>query len=217
MNHFKVSLVIHGQTEVDPDVDGRDPYEVPKGLNKFQQIDSGNPLSTQDIITRIIDNRFVERIVYSMKNVIRKKKPKKPQHMKHLKNYKRIISTKLQQFMFQLTTTKANIPSESLSFFNCHFNLSLIKKSSSKLDTFYLSTVSFSRFLFYFCEMVKNKKKKAPKKKAECEDMEADEVMAGDEQQAQQVYLPGDPLNEDEELVREDSAYEMFHEAQTGK
>ena len=47
--------------------------------------------------------------------------------------------------------------------------------------------------------------------------MEADEVMAGDEQQAQQVYLPGDPLNEDEELVREDSAYEMFHEAQTGK
>jgi len=66
MNHFKVSLVIHGQTEVDPDVDGRDPYEVPKGLNKFQQIDSGNPLSTQDIITRIIDNRFVERIVFRL-------------------------------------------------------------------------------------------------------------------------------------------------------
>jgi len=31
-----------------------------------------------------------------------------------------------------------------------------------------------------------------------------------------QVYLPGDPLDEDEELVREESAYEMFHEAQTG-
>jgi len=59
MNHFKVSIVIHGQTPCDLDVDGRDPYEVPKALGKFQQIDSGNPMSTQDIITRIIDNRFV--------------------------------------------------------------------------------------------------------------------------------------------------------------
>lgn len=57
MNHFKVSLVVHGQTPYEDDVDGRDPYEVPKTLGKFEQIDSGNPLSTQDIITRIIDNR----------------------------------------------------------------------------------------------------------------------------------------------------------------
>jgi ethanolamine-phosphate cytidylyltransferase len=62
MNHFKVSLVIHGQTPCDPDIDGRDPYEVPKGLGKFQQIDSGNSMTTQDIITRIIDNRFVIKI-----------------------------------------------------------------------------------------------------------------------------------------------------------
>jgi ethanolamine-phosphate cytidylyltransferase len=60
MNHFKVSLVIHGQTPYEPDIDGRDPYEVPKGLGKFQEIDSGNPMSTHDIITRIIDNRFVD-------------------------------------------------------------------------------------------------------------------------------------------------------------
>ncbi|CAF1008234.1 unnamed protein product [Rotaria sordida] len=59
INHFKVSLVIHGQTIYDNDGDGRDPYEVPKGLGKFQQIDSGNPMSTQDIITRIINNRLV--------------------------------------------------------------------------------------------------------------------------------------------------------------
>ncbi|CAF4491407.1 unnamed protein product [Rotaria socialis] len=58
MNHFKVSVVIHGRTPYDPDVDGRDPYEVPKGLEKFQQIDTGNPMSTQDIITRIINNRL---------------------------------------------------------------------------------------------------------------------------------------------------------------
>lgn len=59
INHFRVALVIHGQTQCDPDVDGRDPYEVPKALGKFQQIDSGNPMSTQQIITRIIDNRYV--------------------------------------------------------------------------------------------------------------------------------------------------------------
>jgi len=99
MNHFKVSIVIHGQTPCDADVDGRDPYEVPKALGKFQQIDSGNPMSTQDIITRIIDNRFVDLrfylfeffedfvfIDYYMKNVIRKKKRKKPPLMKHFKN-----------------------------------------------------------------------------------------------------------------------------------
>ena len=59
MNHFHVSLVIHGRTSYENDVDGVDPYEVPKGLGKFQHIDSGNPMSTQDIITRIIDNRFI--------------------------------------------------------------------------------------------------------------------------------------------------------------
>lgn len=57
INHFKVSLVIHGQTPYEPDADGSDPYEVPKTLGIFQQIDSGNPMSTQAIITRIIDNR----------------------------------------------------------------------------------------------------------------------------------------------------------------
>lgn len=62
MNHFKVSLVIHGQTPYEDDIDERDPYEVPKELGKFEQIDSGNPLSTQDIITRIIDNRYVYMI-----------------------------------------------------------------------------------------------------------------------------------------------------------
>lgn len=61
MNHFKVSLVIHGRTSYDPDIDGRDPYEIPKNLGKFQQIDSENPISTQDIISRIINNRFVNK------------------------------------------------------------------------------------------------------------------------------------------------------------
>ena len=67
----------------------------------------------------------------------------------------------------------------------------------------------------------KNKKKKSEKKKVnddnEYEDMDSEDLVASGNNSAQQVYLPGDPLNEDEELVREDSAYEMFHEAQTGK
>ncbi len=57
-----MSHVIHGRTAYEPDADGRNPYEVPQSLHLFQQIDSGNPMSTQDIMTRIIDNRFVEML-----------------------------------------------------------------------------------------------------------------------------------------------------------
>ncbi|UJR31238.1 hypothetical protein I4U23_018740 [Adineta vaga] len=58
INHFKVSCVIHGRTQYETDVDGQNPYEVPQSLGLFKQIDSGNLMSTQDIITRIIDNRL---------------------------------------------------------------------------------------------------------------------------------------------------------------
>ena len=70
----------------------------------------------------------------------------------------------------------------------------------------------------------KEKKKKLAKKLAqvndddEYEDMESEDLGAtASATNVQHVFLPGDPIDEDEELVREESAYEMFHEAQTGK
>lgn len=60
MDHFKVDVVCHGgRLDVLPDpADGRDPYEVPKKAGKFVMIDSGNDLSTQEIVERIIRNRL---------------------------------------------------------------------------------------------------------------------------------------------------------------
>lgn len=57
MDHFKVDVVCHGNTHVMPDVDGSDPYQVPKEMGKFVQIDSGNDMTTEKIVKRIILNR----------------------------------------------------------------------------------------------------------------------------------------------------------------
>lgn len=45
-----------------------------------------------------------------------------------------------------------------------------------------------------------------------------DEVMEGDEENDDRpsTYLPGQPLKEDEQLVCDQSAYVMLHQAQTG-
>ncbi|CAI9721504.1 ethanolamine-phosphate cytidylyltransferase isoform X2 [Octopus vulgaris] len=58
MDHFKVDLVCHGKTPIMPTEDGSDPYAVPKERKKFKMLDSGNDLTTQKIVERIIRNRL---------------------------------------------------------------------------------------------------------------------------------------------------------------
>lgn len=58
MEHFRIDLVVHGTTSIEPDVDNRDPYHIPKQQNKFKVIDSGNTMSSRDIMRRIIENRL---------------------------------------------------------------------------------------------------------------------------------------------------------------
>lgn len=41
-----------------PDKDGSDPYAEPKKRGLFRTIDSGNNLTTDDIVKRIIENRL---------------------------------------------------------------------------------------------------------------------------------------------------------------
>jgi hypothetical protein len=38
IEHFKVDLVVHGQTSVLPDIDGKDPYEVRRRRRSFYYV-----------------------------------------------------------------------------------------------------------------------------------------------------------------------------------
>ena len=58
MNHFNVSVVCHGKTDVMPDVDGQDPYAIPKKEGKFVAVESGNSLTTEMLVQRILARRL---------------------------------------------------------------------------------------------------------------------------------------------------------------
>ena len=51
-----INLVVHGSGPVDPAEDGSDPYEIPKNLGIYSDIDSGSGVTTTMIIERIMDN-----------------------------------------------------------------------------------------------------------------------------------------------------------------
>jgi ethanolamine-phosphate cytidylyltransferase len=55
---YKVDVVVHGKTETLPDLDGKDPYELPKKLGIYTEIETPySDLTTTDIIRRIVRNR----------------------------------------------------------------------------------------------------------------------------------------------------------------
>ena len=58
INHFNVSVVCHGKTDVMPDVDGQDPYAIPKREGKFVMVDSSNSLTTEMLVQRILSRRL---------------------------------------------------------------------------------------------------------------------------------------------------------------
>ncbi|KAK9728221.1 choline phosphate cytidylyltransferase [Basidiobolus ranarum] len=55
---YKVNIVAHGTTLVDPDSNGKDPYEIPKQRGIYKEIENPSSyVSTDIIISRIIEQR----------------------------------------------------------------------------------------------------------------------------------------------------------------
>ena len=48
----------HGDTPVSLDVDGQDPYAEPRKQGKFQLVKSGNGLTTEKLVQRIVERRL---------------------------------------------------------------------------------------------------------------------------------------------------------------
>lgn len=73
MEHFKVDVVCHGKTSIhiDPET-GKDPYEIPKEMGKYVEIESGNELTTEKLVQRIV----ARRMAYIERNEKKEKKEK---------------------------------------------------------------------------------------------------------------------------------------------
>ena len=54
LDHFRVSVVCHGSTPVADDTDGQDPYAEPRRRGQFVQVESGNSLTTEMLVQRIL-------------------------------------------------------------------------------------------------------------------------------------------------------------------
>uniref|UniRef100_H2YJZ1 ethanolamine-phosphate cytidylyltransferase n=1 Tax=Ciona savignyi TaxID=51511 RepID=H2YJZ1_CIOSA len=80
MDHFKVDMVVHGNSQVYADEHGVDPYEVPKKRGKFVLETSGCQLTTSDIVERIIEHRQT----YILRN--QKKEEKELANYKMMRN-----------------------------------------------------------------------------------------------------------------------------------
>lgn len=55
---YNVSVVAHGNSHLEQDMNGKHPYELPKKLGIYTEIDTPNStITTEGIINRIIENR----------------------------------------------------------------------------------------------------------------------------------------------------------------
>ncbi len=59
LDHFKISLVCHGTRSPCDPIMGPDPYAVPRLRGIFETVDSECDLTTQKIVNRIIEHRWV--------------------------------------------------------------------------------------------------------------------------------------------------------------
>ncbi|KAI8374328.1 uncharacterized protein BYT42DRAFT_400159 [Radiomyces spectabilis] len=60
LGEHKVDLVIHGNHPSGPDIDGNDPYLIPKQRGIYREVENPNAtITTRGIIDRIIQNRLV--------------------------------------------------------------------------------------------------------------------------------------------------------------
>ncbi|KAL0088174.1 hypothetical protein J3Q64DRAFT_1808284 [Phycomyces blakesleeanus] len=57
---YKVQVVAHGNTSMEPDLDGNDPYKLAKQRGIYREIENPNStITTEGIIDRIIENRLI--------------------------------------------------------------------------------------------------------------------------------------------------------------
>ena len=55
---YKVDVVVHGKTDVLPDLDNQDPYALPKQMGIYSEVETPySDISTDTIIERIVLNR----------------------------------------------------------------------------------------------------------------------------------------------------------------
>ncbi|XP_023177498.2 ethanolamine-phosphate cytidylyltransferase isoform X2 [Drosophila hydei] len=70
LDHFKIDIVCHGRTPIALEDGKLDPYAVPKTRAIFELLDSGNDMTTERIVERII----LHRLEYERRNQAKEKK-----------------------------------------------------------------------------------------------------------------------------------------------
>lgn len=70
LDHFKIDVVCHGRTPIALEDGKIDPYAVPKTRAIFELLDSGNDMTTERIVERIISHR----LEYERRNQAKEKK-----------------------------------------------------------------------------------------------------------------------------------------------